>query len=101
MSQPAPVPASVVSENVRAFDAAKQLILCITPEGTRSKSDQWKSGFYRIAHEAGVPILLAAFDFANRVVWLGPTMEVSGNYDSDLEKIQAFYEGIRGRHAPA
>jgi 1-acyl-sn-glycerol-3-phosphate acyltransferase len=88
----------VVRENVRAFDRAKQLVLCITPEGTRSDAEEWKSGFYRIAQEAGVPILLAAFDFRNRVVWLGPTLEISGDYAADLAHIQDHYRGIRGRH---
>ncbi len=88
----------VVAENVRAFNRAKQLVLCITPEGTRSDADQWKSGFYRIAQEAEVPILLATFDFRNRVLWLGPTLEVSGDYGTDLEAIQAHYHGIQGRH---
>lgn len=88
----------IVGENVKAFRESDGLVLCITPEGTRGDSGEWKTGFHRIAREADVPILLAAFDYDNRVVWLGPTIEASANPDADMAMIRSHYKGIRGRH---
>ncbi len=91
-------PEGVVGENVRAFRESDGLVLCITPEGTRGESGEWKTGFHRIAREAAVPILLAAFDYENRVVWLGPTIEASVDVDADMAMIRNHYEGIKGRY---
>ncbi|MCP4361746.1 MAG: acyltransferase [Chloroflexi bacterium] len=88
----------VVGENVSAFSQLDKLILCITPEGTRSKVREWKSGFYRIALGADVPIVLAAFDYKNKEVNLGPMLQPSGDYETDLDLIKAHYEPIRGKH---
>ena len=90
----------IVSDTVAAFRESEQLVLCITPEGTRSGEPTWKSGFHRIAREAQIPILLAAFDYGNRVVWLGPTMQATEDYEADLAIIQANYEGIQGKSTP-
>jgi 1-acyl-sn-glycerol-3-phosphate acyltransferase len=88
----------VVGESVEAFGRSAKLILCITPEGTRSKVREWKSGFYQIALSAGVPILLAAFDYGHKAIDLGPLMWPSGDYDADLARIKAHYQPIRARH---
>lgn len=87
----------VVGENVAAFNNSEQLVLCITPEGTRGEAGEWKSGFHRIAVEANIPILLAAFDYRNRVVWLGPTLQPSEDFEADMVAITANYAGIEGR----
>jgi 1-acyl-sn-glycerol-3-phosphate acyltransferase len=91
-------PQGIVGENVKAFRESDGLVLCITPEGTRGDSTEWKTGFHRIAREADVPILLAAFDYQHRVVWLGPTIEASSDLDADMAMIRSHYAGIRGRH---
>lgn len=88
----------VVGENVRAFHGRDKLVLCITPEGTRSKVREWRSGFYQIALGAGVPILLAAFDYTHKAVALGPVIEPTGNYEADLAQIKAHYATIRGKY---
>ena len=88
----------IVSDTARTFDQADQLILCITPEGTRDKVTVWKSGFYHIAQEANVPILLAAFDYGEKVVTLGPLLQPSGDYETDLENIKAHYKGVKAKH---
>lgn len=88
----------VVGENVQAFQKMENLILCITPEGTRQRVREWKSGFYQIAMQAGVPVQLAAFDYGQKVVDLGPVMEPTGDYESDLARIKAHYAPIRPHH---
>lgn len=88
----------VVGENVAAFSERSKLILCITPEGTRSKVREWKSGFYQIALGAQVPILLAAFDYDRKAVDFGPLVQPGGNYEADLACMKAHYAPIRGKH---
>ncbi len=88
----------VVGENVQAFQKMEKLILCITPEGTRQQVREWKSGFYQIAVQANVPVLLAAFDYGNKVVDLGPVLTPSGDYEADLSRIKAHYAPIRPRY---
>ncbi|MBN8505567.1 MAG: lysophospholipid acyltransferase family protein [Burkholderiales bacterium] len=91
---------NLVADSARAlreFEGKVQLI--VPPEGTRDKVTQWKSGFYWIAVEAGVPIQLAYMDYAHKRAGLGPLFHPSGNYEQDLPLIQAFYKPFTGRHA--
>ena len=64
---------NMVEQMTAVFQQHTRLMLAITPEGTRSKTAYWKSGFYHIAKAAGVPIVLAFLDYERRVVGLGPT----------------------------
>jgi len=81
----------VADSAIRAFREEKALILVIAPEGTRRKTERWKSGFYRIAEAAEVPVLLVAFDYGRKVVRLGPLFQPTGDYEKDLEEIQSHY----------
>ncbi len=85
------------AQALREFEGKVQLI--IPPEGTRDKVTTWKTGFYWIAHGAGVPIQLAYMDYANKRVGLGPLVVPSGDIDADMVGIQAFYQPFRGKHA--
>jgi 1-acyl-sn-glycerol-3-phosphate acyltransferase len=88
-------PQGVVPQAVAAIERAPKIFLAITPEGTR-KGKQWKSGFYRIAVEARVPIFPIIFDGAARAIRFLPVFEPSGDYDKDLPRLQALYIGVRG-----
>lgn len=91
-------PEGVVGETVAAIDAADEAVLVIAPEGTRGAAPYWKSGFYRIAQEAGIPILLAYVDYEHKRTGVGPLLYPSGDVRADMEVIRAFYAGMRGRH---
>jgi len=91
-------PEKVVEQIVRVFDEAETLTLTITPEGTRSYTPYWKSGFYRIAKAAGVPIQLAYGDYARRRGGFGPTFTPSDDVRADMAKIRAFFAGVVARH---
>jgi 1-acyl-sn-glycerol-3-phosphate acyltransferase len=84
--------AGFVDETVRMARSAAAFVLVVAPEGTRKRTERWKSGFYRIAVEAGMPILLAGFDYPRRVVFFGPLHQPSGDYDRDLAVMRARYE---------
>lgn len=71
-------------------------LLGLAAEGTRSKVDYWKSGFYRISQQTGLPITLAFVDGPTRVVGWGPTFPVTGDVGADMDKVRAFYADKRG-----
>jgi 1-acyl-sn-glycerol-3-phosphate acyltransferase len=81
----------IAEDSTRAFRESDRLLLVIAPEGTRSRSEKWKSGFYRIAVAAEVPILVIAFDYSRKVVRLGPLVRPTGDYAKDLPEIQSHY----------
>nr|WP_281500727.1 lysophospholipid acyltransferase family protein [Kordiimonas marina] len=92
--------ADLVNEAVEAFRTRDSLILGLAPEGTRSKVEKWKTGFYRIAVEAGVPIQFAYLDSRTREIGIGPQFIPTGDKDADLAAIQAFYAdkiGVRAK----
>lgn len=90
---------NVVSQMVDIFAQRDELILLITPEGTRSQVERWKTGFYSIAHGAGVPIVPVYVDGEQRTLTFGEPFVPSGDLDTDLPKIQARYAGLRGVRA--
>jgi 1-acyl-sn-glycerol-3-phosphate acyltransferase len=86
----------LVGQMSDAFNANPDMMLAIPAEGTRSRSEYWKSGFYRIAENAGVPICLAYIDKSKRDVGFGIVFEPSGDVAADMDKVRAFYEGKIG-----
>jgi len=72
--------------------------LIMATEGTRSLQAGWKSGFYRIAVAAGVPIIMSVVDYAKREVGLLDSIELSGDETADMARIASCYEGRRGYH---
>jgi 1-acyl-sn-glycerol-3-phosphate acyltransferase len=88
----------VVEESVKAIREADRFILALAPEGTRKRVAQWRTGFYRIAQRAGIPIVLGYFDYPKREVGFGLTLWPSGDLDRDLAEIQAFYRTKTGKY---
>jgi 1-acyl-sn-glycerol-3-phosphate acyltransferase len=78
------------------FAERRALWLAMSPEGTRDATDHWKSGFYRIALAAGVPVLCAFVDAATKECGLGPLIELTGDTERDLAAFRAFYQTKRG-----
>lgn len=66
-------------------------LLGIAAEGTRSKGEYWKSGFYRISQQTGLPITLAFLDAPSRTVGWGPTFHPTGDVVADMDRIRGFY----------
>jgi 1-acyl-sn-glycerol-3-phosphate acyltransferase len=90
--------ADVAATSAQEFARREKLVLVITPEGTRSRVERWKSGFYRIALAAQVPVVLVVFDYPARVVRLGPTFQTTGNYEADLAAMQSHVKASMARH---
>lgn len=89
---------NVVSQIVETFNASDRLLLAIAPEGTRRKVEKWKTGFWHIAVQAGVPVQLVSFDYEKRVTEFGPVIEPSEDIEADMERIQNYYKGVNARH---
>lgn len=80
-------------------EAQGPLQLVIPPEGTRGKTRHWKTGFYFIALQAGVPIVLAYMDYERRISGLGPVFMPTGDVEADMAEIKRFYAPFKGRRA--
>lgn len=82
-----------VVERVRSGDVFG---LVVTPDGTRGGHTRWKSGFYRIALETGMPVTLGYVDRTTMTTGLGPTLEMTGDVRADMDRIRAFYADKSG-----
>lgn len=88
---------SVVEQMAAAFAAADSLILVLAPEGTRSRSEHWKSGFYHIARSAGVPIVPGKIHYEKKVVVLGEPLTPGDDLSEDMQRLRDFYADGFGR----
>lgn len=89
----------VVRAMADAFAAAPRMILAIPPEGTRSPTREWKTGFYHIARAANVPLILSVLDYSTKTASLAAIVMPSGDYEADLRVIQSYYANATGKHA--
>lgn len=91
---------NLVAASAQAIrEATGPVQLIVPPEGTRSKTRYWKTGFYYIALGAQVPIVMAYMDYANKRSGLGPVFEPTGDIEADMAAIKAFYAPFKGRNA--
>lgn len=84
-------PGGAVQHAVDLLTQSEQMVFGLSPEGTRSRSEYWRTGFYRIAEQAGVPLVLAFFDYERRRIGIGPVFKLSGNRGNDIERLADFY----------
>lgn len=80
------------------FGAAESLVIVIPPEATRSYTDHWKSGFYRVAKAAEVPISCGYLDYANKVGGFDTVIRPSDDLAADMDKFRAFYADKQGKY---
>ncbi len=88
----------MVAQLVETFRTQENFHLCITPEGTRKKTEHWKSGFYRLAMETGVPIGLGFFDYKNKRIGVEHWITLSGDEEQDLALLRSIYADKTGFH---
>lgn len=89
-------PGTLVADLVERAKAGESFHLVITPEGTRSEKSVWKSGFYRIALDAGLPVTLGYVDTVTKTAGLGPTFRLTGDVTADMDRVREFYAGMKG-----
>lgn len=90
-------PEQRVSATATLFRELPSLFLVIPPEGTRSRTAHWKSGFYWIAREAQVPVLLTALDYADKAGYFGPLVDAALPPAEFMDQVRGFYAARQGR----
>jgi 1-acyl-sn-glycerol-3-phosphate acyltransferase len=88
---------NMVAASAEAIREADELMLVVSPEGTRSKALYWKTGFYHIAHTAQVPVAMAFLDYERKHGGLGPMLYTTGDIEKDMLVIKDFYKDKRGK----
>ena len=91
-------PGAVVRDLLAEASRGEPFLLIIAAEGTRKKGDHWKSGFYRIAQQTGLPISLGFIDGPTRTLGFGPTFRPTGDVVADMDLVRAFYADKHGIH---
>lgn len=85
-----------INEIINLFKSKDIMSYGLAPEGTRSKVDNLRSGFYHIAHGAGVPLIMITFDFGNKIVTFREPYHVSDDKEKDMAYIEDYYKGVVG-----
>jgi 1-acyl-sn-glycerol-3-phosphate acyltransferase len=91
-------PGSVVRDLLAEAQSGEPFLLIVAAEGTRKKCDFWKSGFYRIAQQTGLPISMGFIDGPTRTLGFGPSFRPSDDVVADMDKVRAFYADKHGVH---
>jgi 1-acyl-sn-glycerol-3-phosphate acyltransferase len=89
---------NAVQQMVDEFNRRDELALLITPEGTRGRTEHWKSGFYHMAVAANVPMVLGLLDFKRKEGGLFDVIYPTGDAKADMDKIRAFYAGATAKY---
>jgi 1-acyl-sn-glycerol-3-phosphate acyltransferase len=89
-------PHALISELVGRVNSGEEFFLMVAPEGTRGRAKFWKSGFYRLAIETGLPISLGFIDRATKTAGFGPTFHATGNVRADMAIVRGFYSDKGG-----
>ena len=82
---------SLTAAIIEDFKRSKRLNLAVTPEGSRSAVEKWRTGFLTIAYNAQVPVQLGVIDFKNKQVIIQKEFKATGNNESDLKEIRKYY----------
>jgi 1-acyl-sn-glycerol-3-phosphate acyltransferase len=87
-----------VEQVIEMFNQNEELIIMIAPEGTRKRAHKWRSGFYYMATNAKIPILLGYLDYKKKHAGVGGVFYPTGNYEKDLMDIKAFYKTVSAKY---
>ncbi|WP_445355714.1 1-acyl-sn-glycerol-3-phosphate acyltransferase [Microbulbifer sp. EKSA008] len=88
---------NLVDATARQFKLRKELVIAIPPEGTRGLAERWKTGFYHIARNARVPVVLGYISFPKKEVGIGPIAQFSENLEAELLKLKEYYADKIGK----
>ena len=91
-------PQGLISNLAARFKSGDPFLLALAPEGTRGKVQRWKSGFYFVALQTGIPVVPALLDYRLRTVELREAFWPTGHLDEDLAALQALYKNVLPRH---
>lgn len=81
----------------KMFESRDEFRLTLSPEGTRTKVEQWKTGFYYIAKKANVPIIMFTLDFENKQNKISEPFYPTDDTEADFKFMYRFFEGVKGK----
>lgn len=90
--------ASRVQRSAELIAAYDHIAVAISPEGSRHLVPHWRTGFYHLAVAAEVPLVLTSLDYRRKRATIGPTLMPTGDIETDMVRIRAFYDGVEGRY---
>jgi 1-acyl-sn-glycerol-3-phosphate acyltransferase len=88
----------VVEQAASLITQAGQFWFGLAPEGTRKPVERWKTGFWKIARAANVPVLPAYFHYPERIIGIGPVFHLTSDMAADIARIRAWYRPWQGKH---
>ncbi|KOO57455.1 acyltransferase [Rheinheimera sp. KL1] len=88
----------VVGQVVAEFEQSDALLLGLSPEGSRKKVAQWRSGFWHIAKQADVPICLVGLDYQSKQFVFGPCLTPGENFADDLQQMRTFFQQMTAKY---
>lgn len=88
-----------VAAIAQVFEQKEKFRLALSPEGTRKKVTQWKTGFYFIAKAAKVPVVMVAFDYGNKLIKVSKPYFPTEDQKADFQQFEAFFKGVKGKVA--
>ncbi|MBX9929246.1 MAG: lysophospholipid acyltransferase family protein [Gemmatimonadaceae bacterium] len=89
---------NVVDQTVQLFHDREGIVLALSPEGTRKRTEKWRTGFYWVARGAGVPIVPVAFDFPQKCIRIHPPEYPTGDAEADIIKLRAHFRSEMARY---
>lgn len=89
-------PGGMAAELAAELKATPGAVIILAPEGTRKRTDHWKSGFYRIAKDANLPIVPGFVDSGSRTIGIGPALAPTDDVNADMDMLREFYAGKKG-----
>lgn len=94
-------PGGIVDQVANQMRDAERMWFVLAPEGTRRKVDKWKTGFWKIARRAQVPVFCVAFNYPDRTIHLGPLVWMTEDMEADVRRVRGLFAGYRGKNRNA
>lgn len=88
---------NLVQHMVDLLNRSEELVILLSPEGSRKLKGKWKTGFYHAAMQAKVPIVLSSLDYRKKIAHVGPAFHPTGNYIHDMQQVIEYYRNITPR----
>lgn len=89
---------NLVNYSVELLKNSDKLVLLVPVEGTRSRVEEWKKGFYHIARKADLPVILAYLDYGKKEAGVGDIIRLSGDFERDMSRIEDFYRNVTAKY---
>jgi 1-acyl-sn-glycerol-3-phosphate acyltransferase len=94
-------PGGIVDQVANQMRDAERMWFVLAPEGTRRKVEKWKTGFWKIARRAQVPVFYIGFNYPDRTIRLGQLVTLTDDMEADMRRIRALFADYRGKHRNA